>query len=112
MYGKGETDLFTDELEKIKQAEDKADAIKKEAKLEARQIVDKAGTEANRIIQEAELKAKEVYDEFLRDGERRADREQEEAIKRARDEANALGAQALKNQNAAIQFIKERIGKA
>ena len=104
--------VFTEELSKIKHAEDKADALRKEARQEAKAIIEGANTKANQIILEAETSARSVYDGFLKDGEEQADKEQESALKLAVEESKGLGAQALKHQNDAIRFIKERTGKA
>lgn len=104
--------MFTEELTRIKKAEDEADSIRRDAKLEAKSLVEKANTQAGKILLEAEAKAKDAYDAFLRDGESQADKEQEKALRLALEEANSLGAQALKHQSDAIRFIKERTGKA
>ena len=61
--------MFSEELNIIRQAEDQADALKKDARVQARKLIEQANTEAGRIISEAEAKAKDCFAALVADGQ-------------------------------------------
>ena len=50
--------MFTEELQTIRQAEERADTIRKDAKTEAARLMKDANTKAGKIADEAEINAK------------------------------------------------------
>jgi len=101
--------MFTEELKSINEAEAKAEQIRRDAKLEAKAIVDNANSEALRIIGDAELAAKERYDSLIMQGTDSAQAKFEKAIHEAEIDASKMADNARKNQPQAINYIKERM---
>ena len=94
--------MFTDELNAIRNAEEQADALKKESKQEANE-------KALQMIAEAELSAKESYEKLKSEGQQIADAEYDKAIKASIADAEELEKQALLRKDEVVQFIAERI---
>lgn len=101
--------MFTDELKVIRKAEERADALKKESKLEAKKMVQDANEEALRIVAEAETQAKERYEALVAEGQKIADDEYDKAIKNVNKEADKLEQKAMTCKDETVQFIAERI---
>ena len=72
--------MFTEELQTIRQAEERADTIRKDAKTEAARLMKDANTKAGKIADEAEINAKTCYEAFLAEGQQTAQEEYENAI--------------------------------
>ncbi len=104
--------MFTEELNVITQTEDKADALRKEAKAEARMLIERANTEAGRIISEAEEKAKDRFENLISEGQKAAQIQYDEAIACAEDFCVKMAEEAGKKQDQVVKFISERIVKA
>ena len=64
--------MFTEELQTIRQAEEQADALRRDAKAEAAKLIKDANTKAGKMADEAETKAKECYEAFLAEGQQTA----------------------------------------
>ena len=101
--------MFTDELNAIRNAEEQADALKKESKQEAKKKVQEANEKALQMIAEAELSAKESYEKLKSEGQQIADAEYDKAIKASLADAEELEKQALLRKDEVVQFIAERI---
>lgn len=101
--------MFTEELNIIRQAEDQADALRKDARVQARTLIEQANTEAGRIIAEAEEKAKDCFAALIKEGQEKAQNEYDEAIAQADKICAEMAAEAGKNQEQAVKFIAERI---
>ena len=93
--------MFTEELQTIRQAEERADTIRKDAKTEAARLMKDANTKAGKIADEAEINAKTRYEAFLAEGQQTAQAEYENAI-----------ADAGERQDRIVKFIAERIVKS
>ena len=98
--------MFTEELQTIRQAEERADTIRKDAKTEAARLMKDANTKAGKMADEAETKAKECYEAFL------AEAEYENAIADAKKLCAKMAAEAGERQDRIVKFIAERIVKS
>ena len=101
--------MLTNELQTIKVAEEKADAMVRSAKLEAVRITDGANSEAIKIVAEAEKRAASRYDELLNEGNLTADREYEEAMAESDVRCRQMADDARAYQASAVDTIIERI---
>lgn len=101
--------MFLEELNAIRQTEEQAEQIKKDAKLEVKSLIDRANTEAGRVISEAEATAKERYEVLIKEGEETARKEYEEALAEARDKAETMVKSASERRDRVVQYIAERI---
>ncbi len=104
--------MFTEELQAIRQAEDTADALRKEAKVEAAKLIKDANTKAGKLADEAETKAKECYEAFLAEGQQAAQAQYEDAIAQAKELCAKMEAEAGEKQDRIVKFIAERIVKS
>ena len=101
--------MFTEELTAIREAEERAESIKKNIRTEAKRMIDAANAQAERILEEQELKAKEIYDSLIAEGQREADAEYKAAIEKARRGAEEMAGSAEDKKDRVIDFIVERI---
>ena len=104
--------MFTEELQAIRQAEDTADALRKEAKAEAAKLIKDANTKAGKLADEAETKAKECCEAFLAEGQLAAQAQYEDAIAQAKQLCTQMEAEAGEKQDRIVKFIAERIVKS
>ena len=104
--------MFTEELQAIRQAEDAADALRKEAKAEAAKLIKDANTKAGKLADEAETKAKECYEAFLAEGQQAAQAQYEDAVTQAKQLCTQMEAEAGEKQDRIVKFIAERIVKS
>lgn len=104
--------MFTEELQAIRQAEDTADALRKEAKAEAAKLIKDANTKAGKLADEAETKAKECYEAFLAEGQQAAQAQYEGAVAQAKELCTKMEAEAGEKQDRIVKFIAERIVKS
>ena len=84
--------MFTEELKLIKEAEEQADEMRREARISAKNFVEE--TDCDALLKEGREKAQKLY---------------EEAIKQAEDLCAAMTVQAGEKQEEAVKFIAERI---
>lgn len=103
--------MISDEIALIRETEEKAEQLKKDANLEAKKMVEAAEAEAERLLNESETKAKEIYDTLINEGENTAKENYETALARARADLARLEQIAGGNKDAAIEYIVERIVK-
>ena len=101
--------MFTEELKLIKEAEEQADRMRKEAKIAAKNSTAEADARANQMIEEAFSEEKEQCQALLKDGKKIADELYSVAIENAKALCAEIDASACKKQNEAIKFIAERI---
>lgn len=104
--------MFTEELKSIKDAEDRAEALKKEARLEAKKMIENANTEAGIILAEAEEKSRDMISGYAAEGQEAASAEHDRIIAEAEEICKKLEADAGKKQDQIVRFISERIVKA
>ena len=104
--------MFTEELQTIRQAEERADTIRKDAKTEAARLMKDANTKAGKIADEAEINAKTRYEAFLAEGQQTAQAEYENAIADAKNLCAKMAAEAGEKQDRIVKFIAERIVKS
>lgn len=109
IWNKEASRVFTEELTMIKDAEDKADRIRKDAKSEAGNIVDAANTKAGVILAEAEEKAREIKEQYLAEGQELAQKQYNEAISGAEKQWQEMAKKAGEKQDRVVNFIAERI---
>ena len=98
--------MFTEELQTIRQAEEQADALRRDAKAEAAKLIKDANTKAGKMADEAETKAKECYEAFLAEGQYEA------AIADAEKLCVKMEAESGEKQDRIVKFIAERIVKS
>lgn len=101
--------MFTEELKLIKEAEEQADKMRKEAKIAAKNSTEETDERANQMIEEAFSKEKEQCQALIKDGQKIADELYRETIETAQALSREIDASACKKQNEAIRFIAERI---
>ena len=97
--------MFTEELQTIRQAEEQADALRRDAKAEAAKLIKDANTKAGKMADEAETKAKECYEAFLAEGQQTAQAQYEKLCVK-------MEAEAGEKQDRIVKFIAERIVKS
>lgn len=101
--------MFNEELTAIRKAEEDSDSMRKEAKLYARKMVEQAKAEAEQILTEAEEAANRTYNGLIQEGMNEADQEYDEALEKARLDAEEMAAQAEAKKDEVIDYIVERI---
>ena len=106
---KGVVGVFTEELTAIREAEQQADIIRKNIKIETKRMIEAANAQAEKLLDEQEAKAKEIYDSLIAEGMRKADDDYKAAMDQARLDAEAVAKEAEKNKEKVIDFIVERI---
>lgn len=96
-------------LEDIKNGEQKADALKKQATLEARNTVRDAQAEAHKEAETLIAEARKQAAEAIAQAEAQAKKEADALVEenRARDAAQA--AEARKNLDQAVQYIMKKV---
>ena len=102
--------MFNEELKSINEAEERAERMKKDAKAEAKALVEQTMSKTREEILEAEAKAKERYDSLVNQGMVSAQGKYEKAIHEAGVEASKMAEEARRHQAEAISYIKERLG--
>lgn len=101
--------MFTEELKKIKEAEEQADEMRRDARLSAKNLVAEANTRAGKMIEEAYASEKEQCDALLQKGREEAQRLYDEAIRQAEVLCAEMTAGAAAREAEAVHFIAERI---
>ena len=101
--------MFEDALNQIKDAEEQAEKMKREARASAKTLKENANTEVNKLIDQAFADEKEKCQELIRQGQEIADRQYAEAIASAEALCTELREQAASRQDKAVDFIAERI---
>ena len=103
--------MFAEELTLIKEAEEKADLLKRKSKVEAKTIALDGKIEVAEIIENAKAKAKEKYDALVIDGEQKAEVLYEEYLKSAKIDSLKMVEDAKLKESNAVAAIAERIVK-
>jgi V/A-type H+/Na+-transporting ATPase subunit G/H len=98
-------------LKLIKEAEDKAELIKKEAAQQSKQITTNANVETSRILEEAVAKAESNRLDVIKNAESEAQLIYEQIIKKAEIKCNDIIKSAESNMDKAVSIILERIVK-
>ena len=98
-------------LKLIKEAEDKAELIKKEAAQQAKQIAANANAETSRILDEAMIKAESNRSDVIKGAESEAQLIYDEIIKEAEIKCKDIIKGAESNMDNAVSIILERIVK-
>lgn len=101
--------MFTDELKLIKEAEARADEIRRQAKLSAKELVQESDNEAHRLIDEAFAKERQQCQAIIKEGQDIAQEKYDKAMKKAEEFCENMAAKAVKHQDDAVKFIAERI---
>ena len=101
--------MFKEELNLIKQAEQTAEAIRKESKQEAKVMIENANTNAQKLLDDAKVKAKEVTTRLIAEGEAEAQKEYDAAIEATRVKCADLEANAKTKELEVVSKIVERV---
>lgn len=109
-YEGGEV-LFAEELSQIRETEQNADKMVKDAKASSRKKLSDADADAQKIISEAEDKAAAIYRGCLDEGAKDADAEYAEYMKGIEKKCGDMEKAAEKSMPAAVDMIMERIVK-
>ena len=104
--------MFTEELNQIKESEEKADSLRKTAKAEAKKLIETADTEAGKLLSDAEITAKNKYDKLIKEGQEIAQSQYDQAIADARGKCGEMERKAGLKESGVIQNIAERIVKS
>lgn len=95
----------------IREAEEKAEVIKKEATLQAKQIIANANVQALQIIDEAKESSETANSEVLKNAESEGQLLYDDIITKAAEECENILKKADKNMDDAASIILERIVK-
>lgn len=101
--------MFKDELKLIREAEEKADQMRRDAKLSAKTKVHDTNLAANKRVEEAFAIEKQQCQEIIAEGQAIAQKLYDDILEQAESTCIELEAQAEKQQMEAIKFITERI---
>ena len=101
--------MFTEELAAIRKAEEQAESIRKNIKIETKRMIEAANAQAEQILDEQEAEAKSLYDALIAEGMSEADAEYKAALEKARAEAEEMAAAAGAKKDGVIEHIVERI---
>lgn len=101
--------MFTEELNLINQAETDAEALRKNAKAEARRLIEEANTKAEKRIAKAQAEAKAEYDALIKEGQRIAEENDAQAIAAAKAQCDEMTAKAQTREADVVKNIVERI---
>lgn len=104
--------MFTEELKLIKETEDDAERLRKDARAEAKSIVQEADRTAAKVLADAASQAKTRYDALIAEGQDIAQRQYEEAIRGAREQCSEMAKAAETQKPEIVRTIVERIVKA
>lgn len=104
--------MFTEELNLIKETEERADALRKSTRAEARQITEEAERKAAKILADAELAAKARHDELVKEGMDLAHSQYDDAIAAAGKQCVELAEKAASAEKDVIGMLVERIVKS
>ena len=104
--------MFVDELSKIRDCEERADQLKKSARIESRRNLEDARNRAAIIIEEAESKARDIYGSLIAEGDKQSDQEYASYLEQTEVDSNQLMDQAEARKKQAVDLIAERIVKA
>ena len=104
--------MFTEELNRIKESEEKADILRKEARMEAKKLMEAANTEAGKLLADAEITAKNKYDQLIKEGQQIAQSQYDQAIADARGKCAEMEEKAGQKESDVVQSIAERIVKS
>lgn len=98
-------------IKQIKEAEEKAELLKKEAITQAKQIIASANEEASIILDEAKKRAETNRLNFLKNAESEGQKLYDDIIKEAQTECDNVLKKADVNMEEASSIILERIVK-
>ncbi len=104
--------MFAEELNLIKDAEEKAEQMKREAKISANNLTGDAKAEVTGIIDAAFAYEKEKCQELITQGQEEAQRRYDAAIEAAQNLCTDMREEAKTREKEAIKFIAERIVKS
>ena len=100
--------MFTEELKLIKDAEDQADKMRKEAKVSAK-LTQETDAKADKMVEEAFAREREQCQALLKDGQEIAGKLYDKAIEDAQEFCREMELKAREKKEEAIRFIAERI---
>lgn len=103
--------MSIDVIKVIREAEDKAELIKKEATQQSKQIITNANAEASRILEEARNIAESKRSDVFKKAESEGQLLYDDIIKNTTKECEDILNQAGKNMDDAASIILERIVK-
>mgnify|MGYP001025548908 CR=1 FL=1 len=95
----------------IREAEEKAEEIKKDSSITAKQIITEAKAEAQNIVEEAEKQAESHRESAISKAESEGQLLYDSIINNAAKECEELTSKANGNMNNAVSIILERIVK-
>ena len=104
--------MFYKELDSIRAVEDKADEIIQNANADAKKTVADSKAQADRIIEDGKARGDAIIAQYIKEGRIIADRNYEDRMKEANQEAVQIERSAYKNKKEAINIIAERIVKS
>lgn len=104
--------MFAEELTKIKEAENRADQILKDAKASSKKSKSDTQAEVDSVISEAEDRAQSAYDELMKEGAADADAEYAKYMDGIKKQCDEMADKAESSMNEAVDMIVERIVKS
>ena len=101
--------MFIDELTRIRETEERADQMIRDARTGSKRTLEDARSQAQKILTDAEGKAKEIYDSFIAEGEKKSAKEYADFLKQTEADSDAMIAKAAEKKQQAVDLIAERI---
>lgn len=104
--------MFYKELDSIRAVEDKADEMIQKANADAKRKISECKVQAEGIVEDAKARGEAIIAQYQKEGRIIADRNYEDSIKEAENQAIQVERKAYKNKKEAIDKIAERIVKS
>lgn len=104
--------MFVDELTRIRESENQADQIRKEARAEARSKLEKARADAAEAVEQARSRARDICDSLAREGRDEFEKEYAAFLEKTRQECMRMKDEAEGRKEKATALIAERIVSA
>lgn len=109
VVNKGGGEVSIEVIKKIRDAEEKAEAIKKDGTQKAKQIIVSANTQAQKIVEEAHRDSDFASSALLKKAEAEGQKLYDDIVKKADEECESILNKAAKNMETAVSTIVERI---
>jgi len=111
LLNKGGGEVSIEVIKTIREAEEKAETIKKQAAQQAKQIVANANEQAQQVVEEARKAADSTSSNVLKNAEFEGQQLYEDIVKKTGVECESILNKADKNMDTAVNIILERIVK-
>ena len=101
--------MSIESVERVKEAELKAGAIRKTADENAKEIISNAKIESNRIIEEAKIDADIRHDEIIEKAKEKAEIIYKEKIQKERENCSVIKAEGRDHIDKAVEAVVRKV---